>query len=508
MKNLTSLAHVGSDASGIPWDLTPDPNRTDTVASSQPEPGGFDEQDLLSESTQLQYINTQDSWQVSLLVISSVNVVIIFIFWMYILYISYVKTTRWKPPLLPHILMFGLLLASAAGFPHLAPRVQAACQGARITTSLSYTIVYSSLLVRLVCLRSLHIGIFLPTPYQALLLLFCILVQVGLSMQWFIEDRTSCRGASPISHLLSTLYPLILFLFVLALATLTRKAREHYTEAKYIWWALMAHLPLWIGWTSAAVVIENYFNVICGLGLQGFVLLTFLILLLPRYRFLSRLSRDGYNKFENDPYAYHSDGGFGWSSGSKSSWEPSFSSWKHKHEGESSYLGFHRPTRVVPPSSSSMSHSTFSPGLLYPDRFAYLLPPFSRVKPYPATHNPHHNTGINNHHATSSRPIYSIPAASLAPGALGGGGGRSSRQPHHGSGSYMPNAATASLYPGHHAPHYMYKDYNKMAAGGSQNLSASAAAAAANKGFKPRSSRLDRDRSAWQRAYTPSDYIF
>ena len=141
-------------------------------------------------------------------------------------------------------------------------------------------------------------------------------------------------------------------------------------------------------------------------------------------------------------------------------------------------------------------------------RFAYLLPPFSRVKPYPATHNPHHNTGINNHHATSSRPIYSIPAASLAPGALGGGGGRSSRQPHHGSGSYMPNAATASLYPGHHAPHYMYKDYNKMAAGASQNLSASAAAAAANKGFKPRSSRLDRDRSAWQRAYTPSDYIF
>ena len=45
---------------------------------------------------------------------------------------------------------------------------------------------------------------------------------------------------------------------------LFKKAPEDYTEAKYIWWALMAHLPLWIGWTSAAVVIENYFNVICG----------------------------------------------------------------------------------------------------------------------------------------------------------------------------------------------------------------------------------------------------
>ena len=50
------------------------------------------------------------------------------------------------------------------------------------------------------------------------------------------------------------------------------------------------------------------------------------------YQISTIFFRDGYNKFENDPYAYHSDGGFGWSSGSKSSWEPSFTSWKHKPE--------------------------------------------------------------------------------------------------------------------------------------------------------------------------------
>ena len=53
-------------------------------------------------------------------------------------------------------------------------------KGARLTTPLAYTVVYSSLLVRLVCLRSLHRGVYLPTPYQALLLLFCVLVQVLL----------------------------------------------------------------------------------------------------------------------------------------------------------------------------------------------------------------------------------------------------------------------------------------------------------------------------------------
>jgi hypothetical protein len=35
---------------------------------------------------------------------------------------------------------------------------------------------------------------------------------------------------------------------------------------------------------------------------------------------------------------------------------------KPENKLEGSYMGFHRPTRVVPPSSSSPSNSTFSPG--------------------------------------------------------------------------------------------------------------------------------------------------
>ena len=143
-----------------------------------------------------------------------------------------------------------------------------------------------------------------------------------------------------------------------------------------------------------------------------------------------------------------------------------------------------------------MSHSTFSPGLLYPDRFTYLLPPFSHVKPYhhhaaggaaaPHHHHSHHGHG---HHHTSSRttaaPVYTIPAAA------GGGGG--AMRAAGARAAYVPAAAAAaSLYPGHQ---YLYKDY-KIGGGGG------------GKGILPRSARLDKDRSAWQRPYTPSDYIF
>ena len=142
--------------------------------------------------------------------------------------------------------------------------------------------------------------------------------------------------------------------------------------------------------------------------MQVIVLLTLLILLVPRSRYLTYLSRDGYNKFENDPYAVHSDARYAYG-GSKASWEPSFYSWKQQGDKESSYLGFHRPTRVVPPSPSSLSHSTFSPGHIYQDRFSYIIPP----PPVPTFKYPSRHLPVlypREKRFTPSYPSYTIPA--------------------------------------------------------------------------------------------------
>ena len=49
----------------------------------------------------------------------------------------------------------------------------------RLGLGLSYVLIYASLLVKLVFLISLNTGVYLPAMYQALLLFFAILVQVG-----------------------------------------------------------------------------------------------------------------------------------------------------------------------------------------------------------------------------------------------------------------------------------------------------------------------------------------
>jgi hypothetical protein len=164
-------------------------------------------------------------------------------------------------------------LGACAGFPHLTPALLPACQGARLSTALAYTLIYATLLVRLVCLRSLGRGVFLPTPYQALLLFFAFLVQLALCLQWLVEEERGaglgCPALRPsYRHLLSVCYPAILYLAVLTLASLWRNAREHYGEARSIWYAALTHLPVWIAWPSASMVLEPHYSAICGKSLE------------------------------------------------------------------------------------------------------------------------------------------------------------------------------------------------------------------------------------------------
>ena len=69
------------------------------------------------------------------------------------------------------------------------------CVLVRLGLGLSYVLIYSSLLVKLVFLISLNTGVYLPAMYQALLFFFCVLVQAVILVQWNIlkELREICR---------------------------------------------------------------------------------------------------------------------------------------------------------------------------------------------------------------------------------------------------------------------------------------------------------------------------
>ena len=81
----------------------------------------------------------------SLLVCSSINLSVILIYWAYLLHHSINRST-YLPPLFPHLLLVGLFLGSFSSLAHIILD----------STFLSYTVIYSTLLVRLVYLLSLH----------------------------------------------------------------------------------------------------------------------------------------------------------------------------------------------------------------------------------------------------------------------------------------------------------------------------------------------------------------
>ena len=144
------------------------------IESSTPAPEEVQQEEVLLP---------QDSMVLALLVTSCCNLVLLLLAWSQLLYSSCSQTScRSSPNLFPHLLLLGLFLGSSSSLAQvtLAPSSLPSCLSS-LLLPVAYSLIYSSLLVRLVYLRSLHKGVYLPSLYQALLLLFCLLVQISLT---------------------------------------------------------------------------------------------------------------------------------------------------------------------------------------------------------------------------------------------------------------------------------------------------------------------------------------
>ena len=129
------------------------------------------------------------------------------------------------------MLLLGLLLGSSIGFAYSVEPNEFSCAAIRLGTGLAYGLIYSSLLVKLVFLISLNTGVYLPATYQALLFLFCLIVQVVIGIQWLsasTASSTSLCDYTTKDHLLSLLYVVFLILFVTSLAIKSWHFRDNY----------------------------------------------------------------------------------------------------------------------------------------------------------------------------------------------------------------------------------------------------------------------------------------
>jgi len=292
------------------------------------------------------------------MITSSTNLIIMFIYWSYLLYASFSQphSSSW-PPVFPHVLLLGATLGSASNLASVT--LNSTCHSSTLLP-ISYSLVYSAMLVRLVLLHSLHRDMYkLPSLYQTLLLVFTSLVQISLSVQSVLSSLSRaeepCQPHTGIMDISHFAYCCFLLLFITSLSTLLRRRKENRREAAAVWTFSLLSILVWIAWIAVSLVYQQYYAYIRGLGLEASVVVLFIVFLLPKSRRLTLVGKIYEYRQSRPPL-------------------PVFGFPRHNtFSTGGSYLGFHRPTRVVPPSSShSSSKSSSSPS----------YSPFPRYQPW------------------------------------------------------------------------------------------------------------------------------
>ena len=198
----------------------------------------------------------------SLLVTSSLSLVLILLYWTYLLYAACNNSSsNIRPPLLQHQVLFGLLIGSSCSFSH----VILDSSFIYILTPISYTMIYSSLLVRLVCLHSVNKGMALSSFYTTPLHFFCVLGQILLSIQNFVTETCSLIKSfqsNPLKDMHTLSYSFFLLISVICISTMVMNSKMNRAEARTIWIFSLISMAVWICWVTNAIVFQEYYTLI------------------------------------------------------------------------------------------------------------------------------------------------------------------------------------------------------------------------------------------------------
>ncbi|XP_014240620.1 metabotropic glutamate receptor 6 isoform X1 [Cimex lectularius] len=274
----------------VPRSSTPDPPRLVTAGpTSVPLPSPS--------------ILRTDMWVLPLLVFSTITMLLIAIFEVFVVLKTYRTTPSRRHLFLGQMLLLGLFLCSAVSAILTAQPTVLTCAAVRLGAGLAYTLVFSTLLVKCVFLISLNGGVYLPAPYQALLLFFAVLIQLTIGVQWLINSPpkiiqqvgglTVCQ--TPYHHiLLSLVYTVFLIVVVGVLALKSRGIRDNYREATFIGLATACVIPVWLGWALCGlVVLERNRDACLAFGLSASALVVFLVMFMPKGRQLAAMGKEG-----------------------------------------------------------------------------------------------------------------------------------------------------------------------------------------------------------------------
>ena len=280
----------------------------------------------------------KEVWVIPVLIAAGIIILILTIYEIFLLAKAVNKNPSRRHLFLGQMLLAGLLACSGMAVVQTLLPTNVTCAVIRLGTGLAYSLVYSTLLVKLVFLISLNSGVYLPATYQSLLLSFAILIQLVIGIQWLVsappdvvelplhpgsttETFVTCATLFK-QQLLGLLYVVFLILVVVLLSFKSRGVRENYREAMYVGLTIGFTVAIWIVWILAGFIVPTRYQDVCSAcGLIACTSITFVIMFMPKGRQLSAMGREGvYAEDRTDVYTGSGTG----STGSSGTPSPSF----------------------------------------------------------------------------------------------------------------------------------------------------------------------------------------
>lgn len=352
--------------SGLIMAPKPSSNSTSTTVapfSSQPYPSII--------SSHIPSGLRKEPWVIPILVLALLTMIMMAGFEIFVLFKAWRTSPSRRHLFLGQMLLLGLFISSGFGALITSNPTALSCGILRFGIGVSYALVFSALLVKCVFLISLNSGVYLPAPYQGLLLLFAVLIQVAIGTQWLLtqtpeiqiltvpvnshnlfhqnshyqtitgkfsmlitssdlnrlhpvtEQHTITTATTTIplcktqftELLLSLIYIVFLIIFVAILAIKSRGIRDNYREATYIGLAVGGAIPIWLGWTFCGLAVADRHKDACiGFGLVATSATIFLVMFMPKGRQLAAMGKEGlYVEDREDRFSSLSRAGSGYS---------------------------------------------------------------------------------------------------------------------------------------------------------------------------------------------------
>lgn len=289
----------------------------------------------------------KEPWVVPVLVLASLAMTLMAAFEIFVLCKAWRTSPSRRHLFLGQMLLLGLFSCAGLAAVLAATPTLLSCATVRFGAGVAFALVFASLLVKCVFLISLNGGVYLPAPYQGLLLLFAVLIQVAVGGQWLLTSPPAVDNVPVVSRagtsitykhpllltaqdltttvplcktqfselLFSLVYVAFLILFVAVLAIKSRGIRDNYREATYIGLAIGGSIPIWLGWTLCGLAVADRHKDAClAFGLVATSATVFLVMFMPKGRQLAAMGKEGlYVEDREEQFSSLSRAGSGYS---------------------------------------------------------------------------------------------------------------------------------------------------------------------------------------------------